>query len=414
MKASDSLVIAWRGVKHAGMRSFLTMLGIIIGISSVILLMSIGQSSQDYILGQVEGIGSNLIFVTPNAPSKGSKFAPPSAAFGVVIKTLKDQDLEALRREPSIDKVGVENHGQARAVYNDIDQTVTYTGVNFDYTQAVNLPTGRGVWFSAADVEDLNHVAVIGPQVAKDFFGEVDPLGKALRIKNISFQVVGILENKGSFLGANIDSMVFLPSTVVNKQLLGIDYYGGFVVSAKSDYNIDFVKGRITSILRSNHFIIDPNKDDFMMNTQEEVLSILGNITLIMSVFLTAIAAISLVVGGIGIMNIMLVSVVERTKEIGLRKAIGASNNDIMAQFLWESVMLTFFGGAIGVALGAGTSFLAYLAVNKWGGIVWTFALPLNSVLLAVAVSSFIGLVFGIYPARQAARKNPIDSLRYE
>jgi putative ABC transport system permease protein len=151
-----------------------------------------------------------------------------------------------------------------------------------------------------------------------------------------------------------------------------------------------------------------------MISTEADLLSLLGNITTILSVFLTAIAAISLVVGGIGIMNIMLVSVVERTREIGLRKAVGASNNDILAQFLWESVMLTFFGGAAGIALGAGMSFLAYLAVNRFGGIVWTFSLPLNAVLLAVAVSSFIGLVFGIYPARQAARKNPIDALRYE
>jgi putative ABC transport system permease protein len=414
MKAFDSVIVAWKGLRNAGMRSLLTMLGIIIGISSVILLMSLGQSSQDYILGQVKGIGSNLIFINPSANASGSRFQPPSAVLGVIIKTLNDNDVAALKREPAVKHVGVEVRGQSRAIYGDNDVGATYIGINMDFIASVNMPTDRGTWFNQADIDSLNHVVLLGPNIAKNLFGQEDPIGKNIRIKNFSFQVIGILSTKGSAMAGNLDDMVMMPSTVAMKQLQGIDYYSVMLVEYNDQYDINFVKDRITAVLRADHGITDPKKDDFQISTEADLLSLLGNITTILSVFLTAIAAISLVVGGIGIMNIMLVSVIERTKEIGLRKAIGASNNDIMAQFLWESVMLTFFGGAVGIALGAGFSFLAYLAVNRFGGIVWTFSLPLNAVLLAVAVSSFIGLVFGIYPARQAAHKNPIDALRYE
>ena len=413
MRPVDAVKIAWKGLRHAGTRTLLTMLGIIIGISSVILLMSIGQSAQNYILGEIQSIGSNLIFVMPSTSGKGS-FTAPSSVYGVIIKTMKDQDVAMLKRDPSIDHVGVVSLGQARAVYGGNDIGVTYMGINYDYTQTINLSTAKGVWFTTDDIDALSHVAVLGPKIAKDLFGDENPIGKSVRLKNISFQIIGILESKGSSLGADVDSMMFLPVSVVNKQIQGIDYYSRMVVMGKEEYSIDFIKQRITSVLRENHGITDPNKDDFIISTQEEVLSTLGNITTILSLFLTAIAAISLLVGGIGIMNIMLVSVIERTKEIGLRKAVGASNRDILMQFLWESVMLTFFGGAIGILFGALLSFLVYLGINKFSGIVWTFSLPLSAVLLAAAVSTGIGLMAGIYPARQAARKNPIEALHYE
>jgi putative ABC transport system permease protein len=395
------------------MRSLLTMLGIVIGISSVIILMSIGQSAQDYILGQVQGIGSNLIFVMPSTSNKGG-FTAPSSVYGVIIKTMKERDVQTLKREPAVSLVGVASLGQARAIYGSTDIAITYVGVNADYTKTINLPTGRGIWFNDDDVASLSHVAVLGPKIARDLFGDRDPIGGYFRVKNISLQVVGVIESKGSFVGQDMDSLVFMPISVVNNQLQGKDYYDRMVVSGKPEYDVSFVKERIASVLRSNHGITDPNKDDFIMSTQEELLSVLGNITTILSLFLTAIAAISLVVGGIGIMNIMLVTVVERTKEIGLRKAVGASNREIMIQFLWEALMLTLAGGMIGVVLGGLVTFAIYLAVNHFGGIIWPFALPLSSILLAAAVSSFIGLVFGLYPARQAARKNPIEALHYE
>jgi putative ABC transport system permease protein len=414
MRAIDSFIVAWRGVKHNGMRSLLTMLGIIIGISSVILLMSLGQSSQDYILGQVKGIGSNLVIINPSAASKGSRFQAPSAVLGVIIKTLKDNDVAALKREPSIKHVGVEVRGQSRAVVGANDISATYIGVNMDFVAAVNMPTSRGTWFNQNDVDSLNHVVLLGPNIAKNLFGAADPIGKSVRIKNFSFQVIGILSTSGSLMAGNLDDMVMMPSSVAMKQLQGVDYYSVMIVEYNDQYDLNFVKDRISAILRADHGITDPNKDDFTINTEADLLSLLGNITSILSVFLSAIAAISLVVGGIGIMNIMLVAVAERTKEIGLRKAVGASNGDVLVQFLWESMMLTFAGGVIGIGLGALASFLAYVAVNRFSTIVWTFDLPGTAVALAVVVSTLIGLVFGIYPARQAARKNPIEALHYE
>ncbi len=397
------------------MRTFLTMLGIIIGITSVILLMSLGQSAQDYILAQVQGIGSNLIIINPTASSSSSKFQPPSAVLGVIIKTLRDNDIAALKREPAISAVAAEVRGISRAVYGNNDTAVTYVGVNTDFITAVNITTSRGVWFDQNDIDSLNHVALIGKNVAKNLFGSADPIGKSIRIKNLPFQVIGLLStNKGSLFAGDLSDVVIMPSSVAQKQLQGIDYYSVFIVKYNDRYDLNFVKSRITEVLMTDHGITDPNKADFQISTQDDLLSILGNITSILSIFLTSIAAISLVVGGIGIMNIMLVSVIERTKEIGLRKAVGATNSDIRLQFLCESVILTFFGGAIGIALGAGLSYLAYVVVNKFGGIVWSFALPLNAVLLAVIVSSFIGLVFGIYPAGKAAKKNPIEALHYE
>jgi len=415
MRITDALKISWRGLIRSRLRSFLTMLGIIIGISSVILLMSLGKSAQNYILDQVKGIGSDLVIINPTASSSSSKFQPPSAVLGVIIKTLKDNDIAALKREPAIAAVAAEVRGISRAIYGNNDTAVTYVGVNEDFITAVNISTSRGVWFNQDDIDSLNHVALIGNNVAKNLFGGADPIGKSIRIKNLPFQVIGILSTeKGSLFSGDLGDVVIMPSSVAAKQLQGIDYYSVFIVKYDDKYDINFVKSRITSVLMADHGITDPNRADFQISTQDDLLSLLGNITAILSIFLTSIAAISLVVGGIGIMNIMLVSVVERTKEIGLRKAVGASNGDILLQFLCESVILTFFGGAMGIALGASLSYLAYLVVNKFGGIAWGFALPLSSVLLAAAVSSFIGLVFGIYPASQAARTHPIEALHYE
>jgi putative ABC transport system permease protein len=205
-----------------------------------------------------------------------------------------------------------------------------------------------------------------------------------------------------------------VPITVGQKQMLGTDYFTDVMVQANASYNIDFAKARVQTILEQDHNITDSNKDDFTIETQQDVLSLLSNITNILTLFLAAIASISLIVGGIGIMNIMLVSVIERTKEIGLRKSVGATNNDILQQFLVESVMLTFIGGVIGIALGGVVVTAAWLIITKVFATVWTFEFPVSAILLAVAVSSITGIAFGIYPAQQAARKSPIEALRYE
>ena len=400
-------------LEHGKTRSLLTMLGIVIGIASVIILMSIGQSAQDYILGQVQGLGSNLIFVIPGGTN--GKFQSPAASQGIIIKTLVQQDVDALSREPSVSAVLPLVSGAADAVYGDNNMNITYQGVTANFFPIRDFATQEGYPFTQTDVDSLNHVTVIGSDLAKTLFGNLDPLGKSIRLDNTSFRVVGVLEPKGTGPGGvNQDDLALIPVTVAQNQMLGITYFNYILVSANPAYDVSFVKTRIQSVLEGDHGITNSNKDDFTIETQADVLSLLGNITSILTLFLAAIASISLVVGGIGIMNIMLVSVIERTREIGLRKAVGATDQDILQQFLIESVMLTFFGGIVGILIGAIFVTLAWLVIAKILGMAWTFAFPLSAVLIAVVVSTACGVAFGIYPARQAAKKSPIEALRYE
>jgi putative ABC transport system permease protein len=416
MLFKDAFKTATRSLTHGKMRSILTMLGIVIGISSVIVLMSIGESAQSLILGQVESIGSNLIIISPGKPS-GDGFSAPPSAQGIIITSLKQEDANTLEREPSIIGVAPIVSGQAEVVYGNNNKTAGYQGSTANIFTLRNLTLSKGYPFSKADVDSGNHVAVIGPKLATKLFGEyVSPLNKSIRIKNISFRVVGVLEDGGTGLGGvDQGNLVVMPITVAQKELLGISYYNMVIVGADAQYEAKFVKSRITSVLRQNHGITDPSKDDFDIQTQEDILSILGTITSVLTLFLAAIASISLIVGGIGIMNIMLVAVTERTREIGLRKAVGATDRDILQQFLIESVLLTLIGGMIGVAIGAAVVGLVYVVISTFfASIGWVFEFPPLAVALGLGVSAVAGIVFGIYPARQAGKKNPIDALRYE
>ncbi len=416
MLFKDAFKTATRSLTHGKMRSILTMLGIVIGISSVIVLMSIGQSAQDLIVGQVQSIGSNLIIITPGAPS-GKGFSPPASVQGIIITTLQQRDIDALAREPSVSAAVPLVSGQAEAVYGNNNKTVSYQGVTADMFPVRNLTIGEGLAFTKGDVDSASHVAVIGPDLANTLFGSaVNPINKTLRLKNVSFRVVGTLSKGGAGpFGVDQGNLVIIPITVAQKQLLGISYFNTIIAEANPSYDINFAKARITFAVRQNHGITDPTKDDFNIQTQADILSIVGSITSVLTLFLAAIASISLVVGGIGIMNIMLVAVTERTREIGLRKAVGATDTDILQQFLIESVLLTFAGGIIGVAFGAIVVGAIYFGINAFNpSLGWVFAFPISAVLLGLLVSGVAGIVFGIYPARQAGRKNPIDALRYE
>ena len=411
----DALKTATRSLTQGKMRSILTMLGIVIGIASVIVLMSIGQSAQNLILGQVQGIGSNLIIITPGAPNNG-KFSSPASSQGIIITSLQQRDLDSLGCEPSVESAAALVSGQAEVVYGSNNKTVSYQGVTYNMFAVRNLPVGKGAVFTKSDVDSGNHVVVIGPELATTLFGpNLNPIDKTIRVKNVSFRVVGVLSKGGiGAFGVDQGNVVIMPVTVAQKQLLGISHFNIILAQANPSYDINFAKSRIMFSLRQNHGITDPNKDDFSIQTQADILAILGTITSILTLFLAAIASISLVVGGIGIMNIMLVAVTERTREIGLRKAVGATDKDILQQFLIESVMLTFAGGVIGILVGAFFVTLVYIILSTFFSIGWVFAFPISAVVLGLAVSGVAGIAFGIYPARKAGKKNPIDALRYE
>jgi putative ABC transport system permease protein len=414
MRIRDSLRSAKDSLWHGKVRSLLTMLGIVIGIASVIILMSIGASAQDLILQQVQGLGSNLIIVIPGGSNNG-RFSSPAAAQGIVVTSLVQQDLDALKREPSVEDVAAEARGQGAVVYGDNNITETFDGVTANFFVMRNFGVADGYAFTQDDVDSYNHVAVIGSALATTLFGNLEPVGKMILVDNQSFRVVGVLEEKGTgAFGIDQDNLVLVPITVAQQQMLGTNYFTDMIVEANPSYNISFVQQRVQTILEQDHGITNPNQDDFTIETQQDILSLLGNITSILTLFLTAIASISLIVGGIGIMNIMLVSVIERTREIGLRKAVGATDNDILQQFLIESVAITFIGGVIGVALGAFFVTAAYLIIARVLAVGWVFEFPLSAVAISLTVAAGTGIAFGIYPARQAAKKSPIEALRYE
>ena len=399
----DILEETYTALSSNKIRSGLTMLGIVIGISSVIAMVSIGTGAKNSIQFSIEGLGSNLLTILPGVvqPGRGIVSSGRGAA-----QTLKNEDAAIIRGVDGVVEVApeVSRRFQVTAPTGNNTNT-TVNGVTPIYLFVRNLSLAAGNFISEANVRSLGRVAVLGATVAKDLFGDADPLGKTIRINKTNFQVIGILEAKGGAGFSGPDDLVIVPLSTMQKILSGVDYLTTIFVSVADKDRMVEVQNTITDALVEKHRVPEP---DFSVISQADILGTLSQVVTTFTVFLASIAGISLVVGGIGIMNMMLTTVTERIKEIGLRKAIGAKKRDINRQFLTEAVVLTFVGGFIGIILG----WLISSAVTYFG-IIQT-EVSVSSVLLAFGVSAAIGIIFGYYPARRAAALNPIEALRYE
>ena len=400
----ESFLMAWASLIANKMRSILTMLGIIIGVAAVIALVSIGNGVKQDIQNSISSLGSNLLMVMPGAPRTPG--VRPSQGS---MKSLKVSDYEAISKLDGVKAASPYTANSYVTIYQSKNWTTTVSGVSSNFQDVNNWTMAEGRFISSKNVENRERVAVVGQTVVKNLFAGEDPVGKEIRVKNIPFRVIGVLNSKGNgTMGNDQDDVVFIPYTTAMERVEGVDYLRMIYVVASDDNGIDRLQSDIENLLRVRHGIKDTNLDDFNIQNMKSIMETMEQTTGTLTLFLGAVAAISLVVGGIGIMNIMLVSVTERTREIGIRKALGATYFVIVTQFLIEAVVISLMGGFIGIALGIGASKLIGLA----SGMSTVISVP--TIVLSFAFSMAIGLVFGIYPARKAAKLNPIDALHYE
>ena len=406
MNGTNLFKIALRALANNKLRAFLTLLGIIIGVASVIAMLAIGQGSKKSIQQQISEMGSNMIMIHPGAEMRGGVRQDPSA-----MQTLKLENYEKLSEECTYlsgISPNVSSSGQLVAGANNYPSSVS--GVSMDYLTIRQLTVEQGEMFTENDIRTAAKVCVIGKTIVDNLFPDgSDPIGKVIRCNQIPFRVIGVLKSKGyNSMGMDQDDVVLAPYSTVMKRLLAQTYLSGIFASALTEDMTDEAVDEITTILRREHKLKETDDDDFTIRTQQELSSMLNTTTDLMTTLLACIAGISLVVGGIGIMNIMYVSVTERTREIGLRMSVGARGVDILSQFLIEAILISITGGLIGVIIGCGASFMIKTIAH------WPVFIQPWSVLLSFLVCTVTGVFFGWYPAKKAADLDPIDALRYE
>ena len=401
-------------------RTGLTTLGIIIGIATVILVLSAGEGFRSLINSQVETFGTNTLFVETRVPPTTKNRASSSAASAdtsragsaVVINTFKNRDIEDIKRLPNVVNAYGVVVGMKVVSFQDVAKSVMIYGTSSERFEIDKGTLKEGRFFTNGENSGAAQVAILGSKLADDLFGQNDPIGKLVKVGDLNFEVIGVYNSRGG-LGGDDDSVVYAPLLTVQKKLLGIDYLLFSVVQIKNTDLGDATAEDIRAVLRSNHNITDSFKDDFIVQTQAQTLETFNTIFNGITILLIAIAAISLMVGGVGIMNIMYVVVTERTAEIGLKKALGAKGSDILLEFLVESILVTVIGGVFGILLGAFLGWVVAL-IAKVGGLNWTFVVPLYAVVIGFGVSAAIGIVFGVLPARSASKLDPVEAMRYE
>lgn len=412
---------AYRGIIISPTRTILTTLGIMIGIGTVILVLSAGEGFKSYINGQVDTFGSNTVFIETSIPastkdrsnSSSQSQSNNQASNAVPITTLKNRDVVDVKNIPNVKNAYGASIGQQVATYGNISKTVFLFGADaarFDIDKGV-IEKGRS--FTQEEDRSLSQVAVLGSDIAVSLFGDTDPLDKFVRIGNYNFKVIGVYQRRGSLGFSNDDEQIFIPVSTLQKKILGTDYLFYAVVQLEDNTKADQTSLDMTDVLRRNHYISNPSRDDFKISTQADTLSTFDTILSAVTFLLIAIATISLIVGGVGVMNIMYVMVTERIGEIGLKKALGARNKDILFEFLIEAILLTLIGGVVGILGGAFSAFIVSKIAQSFG-LTWKFIVPIWGVVLSFSVSMIIGIVFGVFPARNAAKLNPIEALNKE
>ncbi len=408
MRILNLFRVAWRSLQRNKLRSFLTMLGIIIGVASVIAMLAIGQGSNQNIKASVASLGTNSIMIFPGTTNSGGVRQGASTT-----QTLKVEDADAIASHCDlVDHVSPVDQKRVQAIYGSQNWSTMAMGVKNDYFIIRSLTIAKGTGFTPSDDRAAAKVCLVGTTVVFNLFGDenADPTGQIIRINSIPMKIVGVLTKMGqNTFGQDQDDIIIAPFSTVQKRMASsLIYVNMILASGISEDQIDDGVDEISSLLREKHKLAPSDDNDFTVRTQSDISNIFGSISSVMTILLACIAGISLVVGGIGIMNIMLVSVTERTREIGIRMAIGAKGRDVLIQFMIEAIVISFVGGLIGIALGITISEL----ISKFGG--WPVVITASSVLLSFIFSAVIGLFFGWYPARKAAALNPIDALRYE